>query len=159
MSVHVIKDIIIKRLDLYKIKYVLSPKCLIYLEINDLELEKRQKLGLAIKNNTETELWQDNFEKFKYVINNEMVARLKDKQMVNAYFHYCMKSSADFSVPGTGKTYISYGLFTYLQSSLQKEKNVNHIVVFGPLNCFRAWIDEAKNIFGNKHNFSVFNVT
>ncbi len=159
LNVHILKDIIIKRLELYKIDYVLSVECLIYLELNDLELDKRQKLGLSIKKNIEQDIWKDNYERFKYIVNNEMIARLKDQQMVNAFYHLCMKSSANFSVPGTGKTYISYGLFSYLQSINQKEKDVDHLVVFGPLNCFRAWIDESKNIFGTKHNFTIFNVT
>lgn len=159
LSVHVLKDIIIKRLQLYKIEYVLSSETIIYIETNDLELEKRQKLGLAIKNHVNIDSWKDSFEKFKYIINSEMVARLKEKQMENAFYHYCMKSSSDFSVPGTGKTYISYGLFAYLYSSKHKNRDVDNLIVFGPLNCFKAWKEEAISIFGEKHKFTIFDVT
>lgn len=159
LNVHFLKDIIIKRLERYHINYVLSPETILYIEVNDLELDKRQKLGLSIKQGKNKDDWQAAFDRFSYIVNHEMVARLKDKQMGNAFYHYCMKSSSDFSVPGTGKTYISYGLFAYLLSSFEKEQTVNHLVVFGPLNCFRAWKDEAVNIFGDKHTFSVFDVT
>ena len=159
LNVHVLKDIIIKRLETFHINYVLSSETIIYIETNDLELDKRQKLGLSIKQGKNKENWETAFEKFSYIVNHEMVARLKDKQMENAFYHYCMKSSSDFSVPGTGKTYISYGLFAYLMSNFEKEQTVNHLVVFGPLNCFRAWKDEAVNIFGDKHRFTIFDVT
>lgn len=159
LNVHILKDIVLKRLDNYGINYVLSPQTIVYIEKNDLELDKRQKLGLSIKNGINQVEWQSSYDKFEYVVNNEMVARLKDKQMLNAFYHYCMKSSSDFSVPGTGKTYIAYGLFAYLLSSQGKEKMADHLIVFGPLNCFRAWKDEAVNIFGLKHNFSIFDVT
>ena len=159
LNVHVLKDIIIKRLETFHINYVLSPETIIYIETNDLELDKRQKLGLSIKQGKNKGDWENAFEKFSYIVNHEMVARLKDKQMDNAFYHYCMKSSSDFSVPGTGKTYISYGLFAYLMSNFEKKQTVNHLVVFGPLNCFRAWKDEAVNIFGDKHRFTIFDVT
>lgn len=159
LNVHILKDVIIKRLETFHINYVLSPETIIYIETNDLELDKRQKLGLSIKQRKNKGDWENAFEKFSYIVNHEMVARLKDKQMDNAFYHYCMKSSSDFSVPGTGKTYISYGLFAYLMSNFEKEQTVNHLVVFGPLNCFRAWKDEAVNIFGDKHRFTIFDVT
>lgn len=159
LNLHILKDVIIKRLETFHINYVLSPETIIYIETNDLELDKRQKLGLSIKQRKNKGDWENAFEKFSYIVNHEMVARLKDKQMDNAFYHYCMKSSSDFSVPGTGKTYISYGLFAYLMSNFEKEQTVNHLVVFGPLNCFRAWKDEAVNIFGDKHRFTIFDVT
>lgn len=159
LSTHILKDIIVKRLNLYKIDYILSSEAIIYIETNDLELDKRQKLGLSIKKHINIETWNDKFERFRYIVNSEMTVKLKEKQMENAFYHYCMKSSCDFSVPGTGKTYISYGLFAYLYSDNGKERNVDSLIVFGPLNCFRAWKDEANTIFKGKHNFCIFDVT
>ena len=60
----------------------------------------------------------------------------------------------DFSVPGTGKTYISYGLFAYLSS--KKINQCTSLVVFGPLNCFKAWKEEGKAIFGTKRELLIF---
>ncbi len=159
LSVYYIKEVIIKRLNKFHIKYILSPTTLYFIKENDLELETRKKLGLSIKNNESSELWINTFEKFKYIVNMGMVARLKEKQMYNAFYHYMMKSSSDFSVPGTGKTYISYGLFTYLNSCVDKTQECNRMVVFGPLNCFKAWKDECINIYGKDNEYKIFEIT
>ncbi len=159
LSVYYIKEVISKRLDKFKIKYILSPATIYFLKENDLELETRKKLGLSIKNSENPELWSKCYEKFKYIVNSGMVARLKEKQMISAFYHYMMKSSSDFSVPGTGKTYISYGLFTYLHSNEDKNQECNRMVVFGPLNCFKAWKDECINIYGAGNSFKIFDIT
>lgn len=159
LNVYNIKEVISKRLNKFKINYVLSPSTLYYLQENDLELETRKKIGLSIKNNDNIYLWANTFEKFKYIVNLGMLVRLKEKQMNNAFYHYMMKSSSDFSVPGTGKTYISYGLFTYLYSNIDKAQECNKMVVFGPLNCFKAWKDECANIYGANNRFKIFEIT
>ncbi len=157
LSLHDLRDKIIPNLVKFKINYILTDLARSYLELNDLELSKRLKLGLAIKENREKELWWNDYIKFQDVVNNEMTARLKPEQMHNAFYHYEMTSSTDFSVPGTGKTYISYGLYAYL-SSKKVEQKCNHLVVFGPINCFRAWKDEGKAIFGNKRDLAIFDI-
>ena len=158
LSLHDIRDIIPERLQKYGRKVVYSDDARAYIEAQDLKINKRVKLAESIKTNQNSDLWFEDFEQFKSTINHEMVARLKDQQYLNAYHHYAMKSSMDFSVPGTGKTYISYGLFAYLFSSFNKQQDIDHLVVFGPLNCFKAWRDECKSIFGDKHVFSIFDV-
>lgn len=157
LSLHDLRDKVIPNLAKFKINYILTDLARNYLELNDLELNKRLKLGLAIKENREKELWWNDYLKFQDIVNDEMVARLKPEQMHNAFYHYEMTSSADFSVPGTGKTYISYGLYAYLSSKKIGQK-CNHLVVFGPINCFRAWKDEGKAIFGNKRDLSIFDI-
>jgi len=47
-----------------------------------------------------------------------------------------MIRSANFSVPGTGKTSIVYGAFAFLSSDLINE--VNKILVIGPINSFSS---------------------
>ena len=151
-----LKEVIVKNLKKFNVEFVFTNGLKMYVEQNDLQIEKRTKLGLSIKYNENTELWQKDFNKFKYIVNSETKLPLKDKQMINAYFHYAMKSSFDFSVPGTGKTFISYGMFAYLRSTIGKEREVESLVVFGPLNCFKAWKDESKKIFGKQLN--TFNI-
>lgn len=158
LSLHDLRDTVIPKLNRQKIEYILTDAASLFLETNNLELEKRFKLGLAIKQNEDRNLWEKDYNFFQYVVNNEMVARLRDQQMKNAFFHYEMVSSADFSVPGTGKTYISYGLFAYLSSEEAKRK-CDHLVVFGPLNCFAAWKEEGAKIFGSKRTLSFFDIT
>lgn len=157
LSLHVLRDSVLKRLQKLKINVILTEQAQNYLDMNNLELEKRLKLGLAIKEDRLKEVWESDFERFSYIVNNEMVARLKPKQMKNAFFHYEMVSSADYSVPGTGKTYIAYGLYAYL-SSKELNRKCNHLVVFGPINCFKAWKEEGKAIFGYKRNLEIFDI-
>jgi len=47
-----------------------------------------------------------------------------------------MMRSANFSVPGTGKTSLVYGAFAFLSSNLVNE--VNKIVMIGPINSFSS---------------------
>lgn len=159
LTLHDIRDIIPERVEKYGKKVIYSDNANAYIQSQDLKINKRVKLAESIKTNQNSDIWQNDFEKFKYIVNCEMIAKLKEQQLLNAYHHYAMKSSMDFSVPGTGKTYISYGLFSYLFSSINKPQDVNHLVVFGPLNCFKAWKDECKSIFGSKHTFTIFDVT
>ena len=151
-----LKEVIVKNLKKFNVEYVYTNGLKMYVEQNDLLIDKRIKLGSSIKHGENKELWQKDFNKFKYIVDSETKLPLKDKQMINAYFHYAMKSSFDFSVPGTGKTFISYGMFAYLRSTMGKEREVESLVVFGPLNCFKAWKDESKKIFGQQLN--TFNI-
>ncbi len=159
LTLHDLRDIIPERICKYGKKIIYSPNAEAYVSSHDLKIDKRIKLAESIKTKQNYDIWKDDFIKFKEVINHEMVATLKEKQFENAYHHFAMKSSMDFSVPGTGKTYIAYGLFSYLYSSYNKNQDVNRLVVFGPLNCFRAWKEECSAIFGYKHNFSIFDIT
>lgn len=158
LSLHDIRDNIPPKILRFGKKIVYSPNANLYISSQDLEINKRVKLAESIKTLQNTSLWESDFNTFKSTINHEVKTLLKDKQYENTYHHYAMKSSMDFSVPGTGKTYISYGLFAYLFSSFNKEQDVNHIVIFGPLNCFKAWKEENKNIFGDSR-FTVFDIT
>lgn len=159
LSVHVLRDIILPTLKTFGIHYILSVGAQLYLDENDLNLEKRIKLGVAIKDKKNMNLWSNSFYEFKNIVDEEMTRKLKDRQMDNAFFHFAMQSSADYSVPGTGKTYISYGLFAYLSHHFKDGQKANHIVVFGPLNCFRAWKDEGSAIFEGKRDLAFFDIT
>ena len=159
LSVHDIRDVILPTLSKFGISYSLSPGAQLFLEENDLQLAKRLKLGASIKDKKNMNLWSNCFYEFKNVVDGEMTKKLKDRQMENAFFHYAMESSADYSVPGTGKTYISYGLYAYLSHHGDSGEKANHIVVFGPLNCFNAWKDEGKAIFEGKRSLSFFDIS
>lgn len=156
LSLHLLRDIVIPRLVNRHISYFLSSQAQEYLN-RDLELSRRICLGKAIKENEEVESWQKDYDYFSVIVNGERQARLKPKQRLNAFYHFERISSMDFSVPGTGKTYISYGLFAFLSS--KRVNKCNRLVVFGPLNCFKAWKEEGKAIFGNRRDLSFFDVT
>ena len=65
-----------------------------------------------------------------------------------------MQKAGNFSVPGSGKTSTVYGTFAYLNQT----KDVNQIVMIGPINSFNSWIDEFKECFGELRNLSYLNI-
>lgn len=151
----------VKRLKWMGINYIISDNLNNWLNVISINsFTDRMQKAIEIKNNDNWKKSPD-FLQFQATINHEInpTITLKDKQLQNAYHHFKLQSSMDFSVPGTGKTYISYALFSYLFSAWQKEQLVNKLVVIGPLNCFKAWKDEAKTIFNTKHNFSIFDAS
>ena len=155
-NAHLIRDIIVGNLKDSGVNFHLSLRARLFLEQYDYKLSQRVKLASAIKSNQGQELWLRQYVDFKEIVNNNTSPKypLKERQMRNAFFHSVMKSSADFSVPGTGKTFISYGLFAYLQHC----RLANRIVVFGPLNCFLAWKEEASKIFEGRQRLSFFDI-
>lgn len=76
--------------------------------------------------------------------------------MWDAFFISEMTKSANYSVPGAGKTSIVYGAYSYLTS---KEKNkIDNMVVVGPISSFKSWIDEYHECFGAKRKLRVLNI-
>lgn len=156
-NAHLIRDVIIGNLKDSGVNFHLSLRARLFLEQYDYKLRQRVKLASAIKSNQGQDLWLRQYIDFKEIVNSRTSPKypLKERQMHNAFFHSVMKSSADFSVPGTGKTFISYGLYAYLQHC----RLTNRIVVFGPLNCFLAWKEEANKIFEGKQTLSFFDIS
>lgn len=158
LNVHIIRDIIVDRLTKIGIKCAFTRRAKLYLDAHDNETEKRKSLALSIKEDHNLDLWSNSYYKFKRIVDEATAVPLRDQQMKNAFFHYSMRSSANYSVPGTGKTFISYGLYAYLTSN-EAEIPCNKLIVFGPLNCFKAWKDEGRKIFGSKKELTFFDIT
>jgi SNF2 family DNA or RNA helicase len=57
-------------------------------------------------------------------------------------------NSANFSVPGSGKTQIGLGVFVRLKS----ETTVEKALVIGPASCFEPWEEEAKSCLRQRIN-------
>lgn len=135
-------------------KMIISNELKKYLSEKDMQIDKRYNLGIDIKNK---ENWlEDNFNKFKIILDREMERKLKEPQLWNAFHIVNMWKSANFSVPGAGKTTIVYGAFAYLNS---KDINViDKIVMIGPKNSFMAWKDEFKKNFGRKKQLKVLDL-
>jgi len=115
-----------------------------FLNKNDVLIEKRRNLGIGIKKKLDT--IQDDFLNFAAVVNKEMKRELREPQMYGAFHIVRMMRSANFSVPGSGKTSIVYGAFSYLIC----DGKVNRIVMIGPINSFSSWKKEFKACFGGK---------
>ena len=145
---------IINQLNRYKVLFHETPELQNYKnELVADSLPERIKKCAQIKRNPSALENDETFLEFKKIIDNETALHLKQMQLISAYHHYVLRTAMDFSVPGSGKTFTSYGLFIYLYTS----NKVNKLVVIGPLNSFLAWKNEPKKIFGDKHEFKVFN--
>lgn len=74
---------------------------------------------------------------------------LRDYQYKAAYLLGIGNGGFDFSVPGAGKTIITYAAYKYMKSKCV----VNHIFVIGPTSSYNAWVDEYITCFGNMPDF------
>ena len=78
-----------------------------------------------------------------------MKSLLKDQERAVS-LHIQMPFSADFSVPGSGKTWIAYATYSILKS----RGEVRKLFVVGPISSFQPWQDEHVQIFGHKGSFA-----
>lgn len=125
-----------------------------YLDIMDLELNNRSNIGIDIKNKAKYLL--EKFNEFSEIVKYEMHRELRPKQMWDAFHIVSMIRSANFSVPGAGKTSIVYGAFAYLNRI--DDCQVNKIIMIGPRNSFMSWKDEFKENFGLKKKMNVIDI-
>ncbi len=149
---------LIKRMEKYSsvsnLNFKVSESCIEFIKSKELYIKERYELGLILKNDLEKFI--DKFNNFKDILSNNMQRTLRDPQLHNAFYHYFMKSSMNFSVPGSGKTSIIYGLFAYLNS--QEIDLIDKIVVIGPKSSFLAWKEEFVKCFGTLKKLELFNV-
>lgn len=115
-----------------------------YIKLMDIQIEKRKNLGIDIKNHSDVVL--EKFNEFSEIIDKLMYRKLRQMQKWNAFHIVCMIKSANFSVPGSGKTSIVYGAFAYLNRL--EDLKVDKIVMIGPKNSFISWEDEFILNFG-----------
>lgn len=126
----------------------------ILLNIKNLELhiEERSRAGIEIKH--QNAKYFDKFKQYSVIVNNNMVRTLREKQMWDSFYMCMMKKSANFSVPGSGKTSSVLGVYAFLKEC----QNVKRIVVVCPKNAFGSWMDEFKICFGEKEKLNVFHI-
>ena len=135
-------------------RFIETSKLKKYLEDKNYQIDKVKELGKLIKKQDSFVI--DKYNNFSNIVNNELERRLRDKQMWDAFFMSEMTKSANYSVPGAGKTSIVYGAYSYLTS---KEKNkIDNMVVVGPISSFKSWIDEYHECFGAKRKLRVLNI-
>lgn len=115
-----------------------------------LDMIALSKEGMKIKE--QAFLKSDEFNIFKEKVNSNVRRPLRDAQLQSAYHLINVKRTMNFSVPGSGKTASVLGAYTYL---LEK-KEVNKLIVIGPLNCFKSWKDEYKSVIKNTQKFDVY---
>ena len=108
----------------------------------DSLIREKAQVGLAIKAHSGQVL--DEFKQFSGVVNSLMARPLLERQLWDAFYMCTMGKSANFSVPGSGKTATTLGMFAYLRNLGMVER----LVVVGPKNSFGSWRDEWTTCFG-----------
>jgi hypothetical protein len=121
-----------------------DPLLTAYLNTHRLKMENLRNLGIAIKR--KSPLLAEEFERFKGELKPLMSRPLMDPQIWGSFHIVNMRRSANFSVPGAGKTATVLGAYAYLSS----RGLVDKIVMIGPLNSFRSWKKEFVTCFGDK---------
>lgn len=103
----------------------------------------------AIRNN-ELENQTDQFKDFTNSLISLLPSRrLYPLQLLSSYHLAFSQNSCNFSVPGSGKTSIVYGAYSYLKSLADENpKKVDRLMIIGPLSSFGPWEDEYLECFG-----------
>lgn len=101
----------------------------------------------AIKANTEES--KDAFEEFCHFCDSTLRIKLRPYQYKAAYLLSVGKGGFDFSVPGAGKTIITYAAYAHLKTN----GIIDHIFVIGPGSSYNAWFDEFVTCFGKQPDF------
>ncbi len=95
----------------------------------------------------------NDFKDFSSSLNKSGFARKLFNHQLKAAFHLLKcKTSANFSVPGSGKTTVVLSVFHYLRLS----KKTDNIFVIGPLSCHDAWKKEYKECFNEDASVNIF---
>ena len=123
-----------------------------YIESRELHIDARSRLGIELKEHNQK--LHERFENYRLVVDNAMARKLRDRQMWDSFFMCAMQKSANFSVPGSGKTASVLGMYAYLR---QKEL-VKRILVICPKNAFGSWIDEFSVCFNGIEPLHVLNI-
>lgn len=123
-----------------------------FIESQEIYVEERSRLGIEIKN--QDGKLQERFDVYRRAVNAAMVRKLRPRQMWDSFFMCAMRKSANFSVPGSGKTASALGMYAYLKS----KELVKRVVVVCPKNAFGSWIDEFGACFGELEPLRLLNI-
>lgn len=129
-----------------------SPTLANYIQDRGNYLEQRFRLGVEIKNREEKLL--PRFLEYQSVVNAAMSRPLREQQMWDSFFLCAMKRSANFSVPGSGKTASVLGVYACLKS----RGLVRRLVVVCPKNAFGSWMDEFHLCFAEREALRALNL-
>ena len=96
------------------------------------------------------------FNEFCSFCDNTLSCKLRTYQYLSSFFLTIGQGGFDFSVPGSGKTIITYSAYNFL-----RYKGVcDSVLIIGPMNSYNAWQDEYVTCFGKLPDFiSLANLT
>ena len=79
--------------------------------------------------------------------------RLTEYQLLPVLHAHRLGNTANFSVPGSGKTWMSYATyFLSREATSTDDSPVDRLLVIGPLSSFRPWEDEYAEMTGKQPN-------
>ena len=114
-------------------------------KVNESKLIRDELIRVKKDNNYESA----DFTQFNYNCDSLLKINLRDYQRKSAFLLYKSKNGFDFSVPGAGKTIISYA--AYINFLINGE--IDSLFVIGPKNSYNAWFDEYITCFCEKPDF------
>jgi len=128
-------------------------KCLTdYIADRELYIDARSRLGIELKRHDRK--LKEQFQHYREIVDSNMARKLRERQMWDSFFLYSMQRSANFSVPGSGKTASVLGMYAYL-----RQKNIaKRLLVVCPKNAFGSWIDEFQICFSGIEALRVLNI-
>ncbi len=130
----------------------IDPSVLKYIEEKQFFIDSKYRVGNSIKRKDGDTL--NSFNKFRCIVDSLLDRKLREKQMWDAFYLTSMGRACNFSVPGAGKTSTVLGMYAYL-----KHKNeIDRIIVIGPKNSFKSWIDEFRICFAEKENLNYISI-
>ena len=135
-----------------KVLLVVKDSLCEYIKSRDLYIDTRSRLGVELKEHHSK--LQEQFESYRSVVDSEMARKLRDQQMWDSFFMCVMQKSANFSVPGSGKTASVLGMYAYLRH----KRVVKRILVVCPKNAFGSWMDEFTVCFDGIEPLRVLNI-
>lgn len=107
------------------------------LETDAKALEDARAAGCTLKNTSPMNM---------SLVVPDFKRHLKPYQVLAVRHAVDVSNSANFSVPGSGKTTVALAAYSILKS----RGEINRIVVIGPRACFMPWEDEYVSCFGRK---------
>lgn len=125
------------------VPFLLGKGAALYLSGGEYDLERKRELALAFKEGKGSAELLEKYESFKRIVRQESDAPFRERQLRNAFFHFLLERSFDFSVPGTGKTWIALALYAYLRHF----GLARHIAVICPYSAYDSWERENRTIF------------
>lgn len=135
-----------------KVLLVVSNSLRDHIESRELHIDIRSRLGVELKEHTPK--LHEQFKGYRSVVDSEMARKLRDQQMWDSFFMCFMQKSANFSVPGSGKTASVLGMYAYLRHN----NLVKRIIVICPKNAFGSWMDEFTICFDSIEPLRVLNI-
>lgn len=137
-----------------KFKFVVSDTIYEFIKLQEYSIGEYRKAGLTIK--SQDHRWDEEYSHFSGVVQKEVKRNLKEEQLWSSFYMYTQKRAGNFSVPGSGKTAMTLGVFAYLNYG--EFRNVERLLVVSPLSAFLSWKDEFTTVFGEKKEMHVLNL-